>query len=108
MVFIFGFVVSRMGSHMPLPVRELSDEAFINASLRDIKDSPYALSNVAVKELNGDKVTLVFDVSKRVEIVQPMHSELVKGILTHSLVSPYDTGAIGHFQHIPARNKSFY
>jgi hypothetical protein len=107
-VFISGFVASRMGGRSPLPVREMSDEVFINASLRNIKDSPYALSNVAVKELNGDKVTLVFDVSKRVEIVQPMHSELVKGILTHSLVSPYATGAIGHFQNIPSRNRSFY
>jgi hypothetical protein len=108
MVFISGFVASRMGGRLPLPSRELSDEAFINASLRNVKDSPYALSNVAVTELNGDKVMLVFDVSKRVEIVQPMHSELVKGILTHSMVSPIDTGAIGHFQNAPSRSKSFY
>jgi len=107
-VFIFGFVASRMGNRPHLPAGEPSDEVFINASLRNIKDSPYALSNVAVKELNGDKVTLVFDVSKRVEIVQPMHSELVKGILTHSLVNPYETGAIGHFQNIQSRSKTFY
>jgi hypothetical protein len=107
-VFFLGFMVSRMGGRSPLPEIKPSSESFITASLQNIKNSSYTFSNVAVKELHNDQVTLVFDVTKRVEIIQPVHSELVKGILTHSLDNPYATGAVGHFRNIQPRSSSLY
>lgn len=107
-VFALGFTVSRIGDRSPSPDREPSTETLISESLRDIGNSPYIFSNVAVKELSSDKVSLVLDITRRVEIVQPPHSELVKGILTHSLGNPYTTGAVGHFQSLPSREKTFY
>jgi len=107
-VFLLGFAVSRIGDRSTAPLEEPSTETLISESLRDIGNSPYIFSNVAVKELNSDKVTLILDVTRRVEIVQPPQSELVKGILTHSLANPYTTGAIGHFQNLPSKERSFY
>lgn len=107
-IFFLGFAVSRIGDRSPAPAQEPSTETLISESLRDIRNSPYIFSNVAVKELSSDKVTLVLDITRRVEIVQPPHSELVKGILTHSLANPYMTSAVGHFQSLPSREKSLY
>ena len=107
-VFVLGFAVSRTVDRPPAPPEGLIVETLINESLKDIRRSPYIFSNVAVKELSEESVTLVFDVTRRIEIVQPPQSDMVKGILTHSLANPYATGAVGHFQNLSSGGKSFY
>ena len=107
-VFVLGFAVSRIGNRSPAQAKELIAESLINESLKDIRRSPYTFSNVAVKELSNDSVTLVFDVTRRVEIVQPPQSEMVKEILMHSLANPYETGAVGHFQNLSSNGKLFH
>lgn len=107
-MFAVGIAVSRMGARPPMPAEDRADEAFIAARLQNMNNSPYSFSNVAVKEVRGDRVTLVFDVTRRVEIVQPMHSKIVKGVLTHAIVNPIATGAVGHFETAPPKNWNIY
>lgn len=108
MVFLLGLAAAHISRRVPLQAENTSDEAFIKARLQNMRNSPYSFSNVAVKAVHKDSVTLIVDVTKRVEIVQPMHSELVKGILTHAPVNPYTTGAIGHFPVIPSKSRNMY
>jgi len=63
-----------------------------------LKNSPYDYSNVTVRLLEGNKVTLAFDITKHVELVEPAQSETVKKMLMHALFNPAPTGAVGHFQ----------
>ncbi len=104
-VFVFGFFLPRSGHQTPSTSMDVTDKAFINASLKDVQKSPYTFSNVAVRYIDSNTVTLSFDVTKRVSIVEPEHSELVKGVLLNSQSNPSFTGAVGHFQSIPAKDR---
>jgi hypothetical protein len=107
-VFGLGLVASRLGSRSPSPSIEMTDKAFINANLRNMQNSLYSFSNVAVRYLDKNTVSLSFDVIRRVAIVEPEHSELVKGILMNSQFNPSFTGAVGHFQSQPSKDRLFY
>jgi len=104
-VFVFGFLVSRSGNQALSPSTDMADKAFINASLKDMEKSPYTFSSVAVRYIDSNTVTLSFDVTRRISIVEPEHSELVKGILLNSQYNPSFTGAVGHFQNIPEKDR---
>lgn len=104
-VFVIGFLIPRSGNQVPSQSIEMADKAFINASLRDMPRSPYTYSNVAVRYLDSNTVTLSFDVTRRLSIVEPEHSDLVKRILLNSQFNPSITGAVGHFQTIPAKDR---
>ena len=107
-VFVLGVVGNRFIDRPPVQVREITDEALSHVSLSGMENSPYSFSNVAVKELNNNRISLAFDVTKHVEIVEPANSERVKKILMNSLLNPTHTGAVGHFQDKPVKGTFFY
>jgi hypothetical protein len=97
-VFVLGLAASHIGNDAVPSARNLADGVFPNAELVDLKNSPYDYSNVTVRLLEGNKVTLAFDITKHVELVEPAQSETVKKMLMHALFNPAPTGAVGHFQ----------
>lgn len=104
-VFAIGLFVARFGNQASAPSMDVADKAFIRASLRDIQKSPYTFSNVAVRYVDSNTVAVSFDIARRVSIVEPEHSEMVKRILLNSQFNPSFTGAVGHFQSIPAKDR---
>lgn len=74
-------------------LRGISADAASNRRLADVEDSPYTYSNVSFRRIDDQQVALAFDVTTHVEAVQPVHSELVKDLLVHSLLNPSHTGS---------------
>jgi hypothetical protein len=107
-VFVLGMVVSRIGSRAPSESMDVTNKAFLSTTLKNMQNSPYSFSNVAVRYVDDKSVSLSFDVVRRIAIVEPEHSELVKGILMNSQFNPSFTGAAGHFQNVPAKERLFY
>jgi hypothetical protein len=97
-LFVLGMAVSRVGERPGYVERKTTDEDFLSESLRNQGNSPYTFSNVGVRYLDDNRVSLSFDIAKRVEIVQPARSELVKGILIRSGINPAATGMVGYFR----------
>ena len=100
-VFALGLVASLLVGHAPSA--PMTDEAIIRAILKNMANSPYSFSNVAVRYVDDNRVSLIVDVTKRVTIVEPAHSELVKGVLMNSQFNPSITGAVGNFPNKPPR-----
>lgn len=106
-VFAIGLATSRLGDHSASPAFNMANEALSADDLRDLENSPYTFSNVAIRSLNNNTVSLAFDITKHVEIVDSTQSELVKGVLMHSLVNPSPTGAVGYFERAPLKRPLF-
>ena len=96
--FVLGLAASHIGNDSGSSARNSADGLFPNAALADLKNSPYDYSNVTVRLLDENKVALAFDITRRVELVEPAQSETVKKMLMHALFNPAPTGAVGHFQ----------
>jgi len=107
-VFVLGLAASRIGNNSVPSARNLADGVFPNAGLVDLKNSPYNYSNVTVRLLDENKVALAFDITKRVELVEPAQSEMVKKMLMHALFNPAPTGAVGHFQREAPKGNLVY
>ncbi len=107
-VFALGFIASRLGNRPPASSIEMTDRALVSASLNNIRNSPYSFSNVAVRYLDRNTVSLSFDVVRRVAIVEPEHSELIKEVLMNSQFNPSYTGAVGHFQSTSPKERLIY
>ncbi len=106
-VFILGMVAYHVVDRSSSVPTDWTDEALSNTSLIDAENSPYGFSNVAVNYLNNNRISLEFDVTKRVAIVEPVNSERVKKILMRSY-STSPTGVVGHFQTKSVKGKFFY
>ncbi len=63
------------------------------AGLGDYWDEPFACTNVSVRSLNEDQLSLSFDVSRHVELVTSRESDLAKGVLVHAILEPAPLGA---------------
>jgi len=74
-------------------LRGISADAASNHRLADVEDSPYTYSNVSFRRIDDRQVALSFDVTTHVQAVEPVHSELVKELLVHSLLNPSHTGS---------------
>jgi len=72
---------------------EITAEAASNRSLIDVEDSRYTYSNVNFRRLDDRRVSMDFDVTTHVSVVEPAESELVKEVLVHSLLNPSNTGS---------------
>ena len=72
---------------------EITAEAASNRSLIDVEDSRYTYSNVNFRRLDDRRVSMDFDVTTHVNVVEPVESELVKEVLVHSLLNPSNTGS---------------
>ncbi|HXV75467.1 MAG TPA: hypothetical protein VD788_04045, partial [Candidatus Polarisedimenticolaceae bacterium] len=78
---------------LPRLLSSISRDAAANRSLLDVEDSPYSYSNVIFRTLGDGRLELDFDVTRHVRVAEPVHSELVKDVLVHSLIGPSSTGA---------------
>ena len=106
-VFILGMVAYHYVDRSASVSTDWTEEALSDTSLTDAENSPYGFSNVAVNYLDNNRISLTFDISKRVAIVEPANSERVKKILMHSY-STSPTGVVGHFQTKSVKGKFFY
>lgn len=106
-VFAIGLAASRLGDHPTSPAINMADAALSDDNLMDLENSPYTFSNIAVRSIDNSTVSLSFDITKHVEIVDSTQSELVKGVLMHSLVNPSPTGAVGYFERAPLKRPLF-
>jgi hypothetical protein len=97
-IFIVGIVAGQMQWSDPNGgtgrlLEDINNEAVANRSLGDVTDSPYSYSNVTFRKVNGGQVALGFDVTRHVNVVEPVQSDLVKEVLVHSLMNPTQTGS---------------
>jgi hypothetical protein len=97
-IFFIGVVAGQMrldsaGGGTPLLLDEMNTEAVANRSLIDVENSPYTYSNVSFRKVNGGQVALGFDVTRHVDTVEPVQSDLVKEVLAQSLMNASNTGA---------------
>lgn len=74
-------------------VTAISADAASNRVLADVEDSRFTYSNVSFRAIDDEHVTLDFDITTHVQLVEPVHSELVREVLVHSLLNPSSTGA---------------
>ena len=72
---------------------DITAEAASNRSLIDVEDSRYTYSNVTFRPLDDRRVSMDFDVTTHVNVVEPAESELVKEVLVQSLLNPSNTGS---------------
>ena len=72
---------------------DITAEAASNLSLIDVEDSRYTYSNVTFRPLDDRRVSMDFDVTTHVNVVEPAESELVKEVLVQSLLNPSNTGS---------------
>jgi hypothetical protein len=70
----------------------MSAEAASNRTLVDVEDSRFTYSNVTFRRLEEGRVSLDFDVTTHVRLVEPERSQLVQDVLVHALLNPTSTG----------------
>jgi hypothetical protein len=106
-VFILGMLAFYFVDRSTPVAMDITDQAISSASLTDAENSPYSFSNLAVRYLDNNRLSLAFDITKHVAIVESTDSERVKKILMHAYTSS-PTGAVGHFQTKSVKGKFFY
>jgi len=74
-------------------IKAINADATSNFELADVEDSRFTYSNVSFRRLDGNRVSLDFDVTTHIQVVEPVQSEIVREILVHSLLNPSTTGA---------------
>jgi hypothetical protein len=68
-------------------------EAASNRTLTDTEDSRFTFSDVSFRRLPADQVSLGFNLVTHVELVESVHSELVREALVQSLLNSPSPGA---------------
>ena len=106
-VFVLGMMAFYYVDRSTPVAMDITDQALSKTSLADLENSPYSFSNVAVKYLDNNQISLSFDITKRVAVIEPADSERVKKILMNAYASS-PTGAVGHFQTKSVKGKFFY
>jgi len=64
-----------------------------NKKLEDIKKSPYIFSNVSMKEVGTNNISLSFDVTTHLDMVGKKDDPLVRDILAQYLLNPTNVGS---------------
>ena len=101
-VFVLGIFTDRLLADRVAPdhangttqrlLTAMNAEAVSNRSLVDVEDSRFTYSNVTFRRLEQERVSLDFDVTTHVRLVEPERSELVQDVLVHALLNPASTG----------------
>ena len=73
-------------------MQQISFLASENETFSDSKNSPYRYSNIEIKEINGKKVALNFDVSTHLEMVRDKNDPIVREVIAQSLLNPTNLG----------------
>lgn len=74
-------------------VRQINNIAKKNIHFTDTQNSSYRFSNVSMKELDGQKISMSFDVSTHLDIVREKNDPLVKEILAQTLMNQENLGS---------------
>ena len=74
-------------------IEQIDYTAKQNQSLADIENSPYTYSNVEIKDIGDQQISLGFNVSTYIELTRDKNDPLVKEILAQSIMSSQQTGA---------------
>ncbi len=102
LLFVLGLFTDRLLGDRVAPLPEdgttqrlltaMNAEAVTNRTLVDVEDSRFTYSNVTFRRLEQGRVSLDFDVTTHVRLVEPERSELVQDVLVHALLNPTSTG----------------
>lgn len=74
-------------------LKQISAIAEENIYLSDSEKSSYRFSNVSLKELKNNSISMSFDVSTSLNIVRDKNDPLVKEVLTQTMMAPENIGS---------------
>ena len=74
-------------------LKQISSIAEQNTYLSDTQKSTYRFSNVSLKEMDNNKISMSFDVSTSLDVVRQKDDPLVKEILTQTMMEPENVGS---------------
>jgi hypothetical protein len=100
LLLVTGFSAARLrlvdathGRPDELLLHEIASDAATNRSLVDVEDSPFIYSDVTLRMLPGDRVSLDFDVTRHVSTVETASSPLLQDVLAQALLNPSHAGS---------------
>ena len=73
-------------------IEQIDYTAIQHTSLTDIENSPYTYSDIQIKELGDNQISLGFNVSTYIELSRDKNDPLVKEILAQSIINSQQTG----------------
>jgi len=74
-------------------LKQISSIAEQNTYFSDTQKSSYRFSNVSLKEMDNDKISMSFDVSTNIDVVREKNDPLVKEVLTQTMMDPENVGS---------------
>jgi hypothetical protein len=74
-------------------LKQISSIAEKNIYLSDTEKSSYRFSNVSLKEIDENKISMSFDVSTSLDVVRKKDDPLVKEVLTQTMMEPENIGS---------------
>jgi len=74
-------------------LKQISSIAEQNTYFSDTQKSSYRFSNVSLKEMDNDKISMRFDVSTSLDVVREKDDPLVKEVLTQTMMDPENVGS---------------
>jgi len=74
-------------------LKQISSIAEQNTYFSDTQKSSYRFSNVSLKEMDNDKISMSFDVSTSLDVVREKNDPLVKEVLTQTMMDPENVGS---------------
>ena len=74
-------------------LKQISSIAEQNTFFTDSQKSSYRFSNVTLKEMDNDKISMRFDVSTSLDVIREKNDPLVKEVLTQTMMEPENVGS---------------
>lgn len=90
--FLGRFMPSNDESFTEGIIKQISVIANENKHLEDIQNSSYRYSNVSLKEIDSNNISLSFEVSRHVDLVGKKDDPVVKEVLAQTLLNPSAVG----------------
>lgn len=72
--------------------QQLKFTAQQNTDLQEVENSPYIFSDVRFQNVNGDQVSIGFNVSTHLELIRPKNDPLVKEVLAQAVMNSASLG----------------
>jgi hypothetical protein len=74
-------------------LKQISSIAEQNTYFSDSQNSSYRFSNVTLKEIDENKISMRFDVSTSIDVIKGKNDPLVKEVLTQTMMEPENVGS---------------
>lgn len=97
-LLVTGFFIGREKAPLYLQkedsglIKQISYSAEKNADFEALVNSPYLFSDVNIKDMDRDRVTLSFNVQTHVEITRPKDDPLVREVVAQSILNQPNPG----------------